>query len=161
MQAQNDQNNILVKITENHGNIIGKLSNQEVSISNDVQALQERTKIVEAQLGKIVESQTLILARLTGKPETNLVEYLKMMRVKNKDDKPEELDYSNTPSQDYTVEDLLKMIIVKNPGIKKVMMFMYQQFIKEVSSKVRELEMEYKRLAGKLSAKFDDIKIKI
>jgi ribosomal protein L20A (L18A) len=55
----------------------------------------------------------------------------------------------------------LKMIIVKNPGIKKVMMFMYQQFIKEVSSKVRELEMEYKRLAGKLSAKFDDIKIKI
>jgi hypothetical protein len=122
MQAQTDQNNMLVKITENHGNIIVKLSNQEVSISNDVQALQERTKIVEAQLGKIVESQTLILARLTGKPETNLVEYLKMMRVKNEDEKPEELDYSNTPSQDYTVEDLLKMIIVKNPGIKKVMM---------------------------------------
>jgi hypothetical protein len=48
MQAQTDQNNMLVKITENHGNIIGKFSNQPVAIRNDVQALHERTKTVEA-----------------------------------------------------------------------------------------------------------------
>jgi len=40
MQAQTKQNNILIKITENHDNIIGKLSNQAVAIRNDVQALQ-------------------------------------------------------------------------------------------------------------------------
>jgi hypothetical protein len=34
---------------------------------------------------------------------------------------------------------------------------MYQQFIKEVASKVRDLEREYKRLAGKILAKLVDI----
>ena len=63
MDSQTEQNNILVKITENHDNMLGKLSNQSVSLRNDVQALQERTKTVEAQLGKITESQTLKIGR--------------------------------------------------------------------------------------------------
>ena len=54
--------------------MLGKLSNQSVSLRNDVHALQERTKIVEAQLGKITESQTLILAKFAGKAEPNPVE---------------------------------------------------------------------------------------
>jgi hypothetical protein len=58
------------------------LSKQTVTLKNDVQTLQERTKIVEAQLGKIVESKTIILARFAGKPEPNTVEDLKMMIIK-------------------------------------------------------------------------------
>ena len=48
MDSQNEQNNILVKIMENHDAMLGKLSNQAVSLRNDLQALQERTRIVEA-----------------------------------------------------------------------------------------------------------------
>jgi hypothetical protein len=62
--------------------MLGNLSNQTVAIKNDVQALQERTKIVEAQLCKIAESQTIILARFAGKPEPNTVEDPKMMIIK-------------------------------------------------------------------------------
>ena len=61
--------------------MLGKLSNQSVSLRNDVQAFQERTKTVEAQLGKIIESQTLILAKFAGKAEPNPVEDLKMIKV--------------------------------------------------------------------------------
>ncbi len=69
MHAQAKQNNTLTKLTENHSTMLGNLSNQTVSLKNDVQVLQERTKTVEAQLGKIAESQTIILARFAGKPE--------------------------------------------------------------------------------------------
>jgi hypothetical protein len=42
-----------------------------------------------------------------------------MVRSSIDGDKLEELDYVNTPSPDYTVEDLVKMIsFVKNPDIK-------------------------------------------
>ena len=108
-------------------------------------------------MGQIAESQTLILARFAGKPEPNPVEDLKMMRVENKDESPEELDYSNAPSPDYTMEDLIKMITVKNLGIEGGNEAIYQQFINEVAIKVRELEMDYRKLAEKLSAKLDDI----
>ena len=81
MDSQTEQNNILVKITENHDNMLGKLSNQSVSLRNDVQALQERTKTVEAQVGKITESQTLILVKFTRKDEPNPVEYLKIDKI--------------------------------------------------------------------------------
>jgi hypothetical protein len=60
-------NIIFFKIMENHESIIGKSSNQVVSIRNDVQALQERTNTVAAQLAKISESQTLILAKFCRK----------------------------------------------------------------------------------------------
>src|SRR3954464_6433037 len=55
MDSQNEQNNILVKITENHEAMLGKISNEAISLRNDLQALQEKTRIVEAQLGKITE----------------------------------------------------------------------------------------------------------
>ena len=71
--------------------MLGKLSNQVVSLRNDLQALQERTRIVEAHLGKITESQTLILAKFAGKAEPNPVEDHKMMRIQREE--PEELDY--------------------------------------------------------------------
>jgi hypothetical protein len=60
-----------MKITGNHDYIINKVSTQSISIKQDMRALQEITKAVGTQLGKIVESQTLILARFAGKPEPN------------------------------------------------------------------------------------------
>jgi hypothetical protein len=40
-----------------------------MSLKNDMQDVQERTRTLEAQLGKITGSQTLILARFAGKAE--------------------------------------------------------------------------------------------
>jgi hypothetical protein len=40
-----------------------------------------------------------------------------MMRVEENEE-PEELDYSNAPSLEYTVEDLVKMITLKKLGIE-------------------------------------------
>jgi hypothetical protein len=77
INSQNEKNKMLMKITENHDTLIAKLSNQAMSIKSDMQDLQERTKTVEAQLGKIAESQTLIIAIFVGNPKPNLVEELK------------------------------------------------------------------------------------
>jgi hypothetical protein len=115
MNSQNEQNKVLMKIIENHDILIAKLSNQAVSMKSDMQDLQERTKTVEAQLGKIAESQTLILARFAGKPEPKLVEEVKMMKVD--DEKSGDLDYSNAPTPDYSMEDIVKIITLKNPTI--------------------------------------------
>jgi hypothetical protein len=52
MNSQNEQNKMLMKIIENHDTLIFKLSNQAMSMKSDMQDLQERTKTVEAQLGK-------------------------------------------------------------------------------------------------------------
>ena len=151
MDSQINQNNILVKITENHDAMLGKLSNQSVSLRNDVQPLQERTKTVEAQLGKITESQTLILAKFAGKAEPNPVEDLKMIKVQREE--PDELDYNNAPSPTYTLEDLVKRITLKNPGFEGGDEAMYQHFLNQVAIKVRELEDEYKKIAEKLPVK--------
>lgn len=140
MHAQTEQNSTLTKLTENHSTMLGNLSNQTVSLKNDVQVLQERTKTVEAQLGKIVESQTIILARFTGKPEPNPVEDLKMMRIDREGEAPEGLDYSNAPTPEYSVEDLIKMITVKHPGVDEGNGVMYRKFIHVVACKVRDLE---------------------
>src|SRR4051812_42299879 len=59
----------------------------------NLKALQEITRIVEAQLGKITESQTLILAKFAGKAEPNPVEDLKMIRIQREE--PE--DYEIKP----------------------------------------------------------------
>ena len=67
-------------------------------------------------MAKIAESQTLILEKFAGKPEPNPVADLKMMR--NKEDAPEQLDYSNAPTPNYIVEDLVKMVSMKNPSIE-------------------------------------------
>jgi hypothetical protein len=143
-----------MKITENHDNLIAKLSNQVMSMKNDVHDLQERTKTLEAQLGKIAKGQTLILAIFAGKPEPNQVEELKMMRVDDEDS--EELDYNNAPTVDYTVEDLVKIITLKNPTTEGGSEAVYQKFINQVAIKVRELEDEYKNLFEKLPAKQED-----
>jgi hypothetical protein len=42
---------------------------------------------------------------------------------------PQEVDYSNTPTPDYTVEDLVKIITLKNPGTKADNEATYQDFI--------------------------------
>jgi predicted nucleic acid-binding Zn-ribbon protein len=76
MQAQTEQNNILIKIIENHDAIIGKLSNQVVAIRNDVHALQERMNTMELQLGNIAKIQILILSIFAGKPDPNPVQDL-------------------------------------------------------------------------------------
>ena len=46
IDSQNEQNNILFKITENHDALLGILSNQTDSLRNDLQALQEIIRIV-------------------------------------------------------------------------------------------------------------------
>src|SRR5215216_2649388 len=127
--------------------MFGKLSNQAIGLTNDLQALQERTRIVEAQLGKITDIQTLIRAKFVGKAEPNPVEDLKMMRIQREE--PKELDYSNAPSPNYTVEDLVKRINIKilvSEGNEEAM---YQNFVNQVAIKVRELEEEYKKIVEK------------
>ncbi|KAK1613642.1 hypothetical protein QYE76_019159 [Lolium multiflorum] len=135
-----------------HDTLIRKLSNQAMSLKNDMHDLQGSPRTVEAQLGKIAESQTLIIATFAGKPEPNPVEDLKMMRVEGNED-PEELDYNNAPSLDHTVEDLVKIITLKNPTFEGSSEAMYQKFINQVAMKVREIENEYKKLSEKLPAK--------
>ena len=50
-----------------------------------------------------------------------------MMRVED-DEELEELDYSNAPSPEYTIEDLVKIITLKNPGIEGGDEAIYQKF---------------------------------
>ena len=131
-------------MTENHDVVIGQLTKQVVVMKSDIHDLQERTKTVEVQLGKIAESQTLILAKFAGKPEPNPIADVKMMRGSTGDDKPIELDYGNAPTPEYSIEDLVKMITLRNPGIEDGSNYTYQMFISQVATNVRELEMEYK-----------------
>jgi hypothetical protein len=79
-----------------------------------------------------------------------------MIRVKEDEDS-KELDYSNAPTPDYTMEDLVKFITLKNPTIEGDSEAMYQQFINKVAMKVCELEDEYKKLYEKLPNKQEDI----
>jgi hypothetical protein len=73
---------------------------------------------VDAQFGTIAENQTLILAKFAGKSRPNPIVDLKMTRSSSDGDNLEELDYGNDPSPDYTVEVLVRMITLKNPGIE-------------------------------------------
>src|SRR4051794_15680300 len=116
-------------------------------MKSDIHNLQESTKTVEVQLGKIAESQSLILAKFAAKPEPNPIADLKMMRISTGDDKPIELDYGNAPSPESSVEDYVKMITLRNPGMEEGSnAATYQMFINQVATKVREIEMEYKQL---------------
>ena len=56
IQAQSDKNNLIVKMTKNHDVAIGQFTKQVVIMKSDIHDLQERTKTVEVQLGKIAES---------------------------------------------------------------------------------------------------------
>jgi TolA-binding protein len=59
---------------ENHEAAIGQLSKQVVVMKTDIHELQEINKTVEAQLGKIVQSQTLILTQFAGKSEPTMLQ---------------------------------------------------------------------------------------
>ena len=108
-------------------------------------------------MAKITESQTSILAKFAWKPEHNPVVDLKMTRSTKDDDMTEELDYSNAPTPDYNVEDLVKMVIMKDTSIEGGNEAAYKEFINQVAYKVPELELEYTKLSEKLPAKLEDI----
>ena len=65
---------------------------------------------------------------------------MKMMR--STEDAPEELDYSNAPTPNYTMEDLVKMVSMKNPSIEGGNEAAYKEFVNQVAYRVRELELE-------------------
>ena len=148
INAQTEHNNSILKTVEMHDRTIGQMISRVVVMKHDVQGLQERMKTMEAQMAKIAQSQTLILTQFAGKPEPNPVEDLKMMRgISKEEEMSEELDYSNAPSPDYTIEDLVKIIKMKNPGMEEGNKAAYQQFINQVALTVRELEQDYNKLA--------------
>ena len=66
-----------------------------------------------------------------------------MIRIQREE--PEELDYSNAPSPNYTIEDLVKRIHIKIPASEGNEIAMYQHFINQLAIKVCELEDEYKQ----------------
>jgi hypothetical protein len=73
---------------------------------------------VAAQLAKISESQTLILAKFCRKAWAKSCWKTQDDKGWKAYDSAKELDYINAPSRDYTVEDLIKIITVKDPSIK-------------------------------------------
>ena len=93
--SQNEQNKHFKNILKNHDNLLGQLSSMVVGLTNDVQVLEGRSKNMEAQVAKIAESQTLILAKFAGKPEPNLVEEVKMAR--SNEEKVGVLNISHVP----------------------------------------------------------------
>jgi hypothetical protein len=70
------------------------------------------------------------------------VKDLKMVRVEDNED-PEELDYSNAPSPEYIMEDLIKILTLKNPTFEGGSEDVYQEFINQVVIKVHDVENEY------------------
>jgi hypothetical protein len=88
-----------------------------------------------------------------------MVADLKMMRSSAyNDDMYEELDNSNACAPNYTVEYLVNLIIImKNLGLETGNEVVYQSFINQVATSVRDLEIENARLSEKLCAKPDDI----
>jgi hypothetical protein len=64
-----------------------------------------------------------------------------MMRIEKEE--PKELDYSNAPTPEYTVEDLVKMITLKNLGIEGGNEAVFQEIINQVAMKVHEVENKY------------------
>ena len=56
INSQTEQNSALYKMVENHDNMLGQLTQKVGTIRTNLQVLQERTKTVETQMTKIVES---------------------------------------------------------------------------------------------------------
>jgi hypothetical protein len=70
-------------------------------------------------------------------------------------EEPKELDYSTAPTPEYTIEDPVKMITLKNLGIEGGNKAMFQEIINQVVMKVHELENKYKKISKKLLAKLE------
>ena len=88
--SQTEQNENFKNILKNHDNLPGQLPGKVVGLTNDVQILEARSKNMEAQVAKIAESQTLILAKFARKPEPNPIEEVKMVR--SNEEKSEVID---------------------------------------------------------------------
>jgi hypothetical protein len=67
------------------------------------------------------------------------------------------MDCCNAPSLDYSVEDLIKIITLKTPGIEEGNETIYRQIIDEVIINVCEEEKDYRKLTEKLPINLDDI----
>ena len=106
---------------------------------------------MEAQVAKIVESQTLTLSKFARKPEPNPIEEVKVVR--SNEEKTEVLDTSHVPEYNYTVAYFVKMISMKYPLPQVTNKEAYNVFIEQVATKVRELDDERKKLYSKLPAK--------
>jgi hypothetical protein len=114
MTAQTKENKTFTHILKSHNNLLGQMTVKIVGLINYVQALQERTRIMEAHhVAKIAGGQTFILAKFAGKPEPNPVESAKMMR--SSEDTSEEHNMSHIPEHTYSVEDFVRMMNLKHP----------------------------------------------
>jgi hypothetical protein len=98
-----------------HDASLGQMTHKFSGLKTDVQVLEDRPRNVEAQIAKIVESPTHILAKFAGKPEPNPVESVKMM-TSSDEDMPKELNYSHAPTHGYTMEDFVKMMNLRSPS---------------------------------------------
>ena len=152
--SQTEQNENFKNILKNHDNLLGQLTSKVVGLTKDVQILEARSKNMEAQVAKIAESQTLILAKFVGKSEPNPIEEVKM--VSNNEEKAEVLDTSHVPEYNYTIADFVKMISMKYPLPEVTNDEAYNVFVEQVAAKVRELDDERKKLYSKLPAKQED-----
>ena len=73
--------------------------------------------------------------------------------VRSNEEKTEVLDTSYVPEYNYTVADFVTMISMKYPLPEVINNEAYNVFIKQVASKVRELDDGRKKLYSKLPAK--------
>ena len=65
--SQTEQNESFKNFLKNHDNLLGQLTSKIVGLTNDVHMFEVRSKNMEAQVTKIAERQTLILATFAGK----------------------------------------------------------------------------------------------
>lgn len=73
------------------------------------------------------------------------------------EDMSDGLDNSDAPNHNYTMEDFVKMMNLKNPVLKVKDGEAYNFFIHLVATKLCELELEYKKLHDNLLAKQENI----
>ena len=111
--CQPEQNENFKNILKNHDNLLGQLTSKVAGLTNDVEILEGRSKNMEAQVAKIAETQTLILAKFAGKLEPNPVEDVKMVR--SNEEKAEVLDTSHVPEYKLHHCRFVKMISMKYP----------------------------------------------
>lgn len=103
----------LSNLLKAHDAGLGQMANKIVGLTMDMWALQDWTRNVKAQVAKIVESQTLILAKFVGKWKPSPVENVKIMRSSD-ENMSDKLDYSNAPTHGYTVEDFVMMMNLRS-----------------------------------------------
>ncbi|KAK1597257.1 hypothetical protein QYE76_000062 [Lolium multiflorum] len=97
-------------------------------------------------------------SRTLGKPEPNPIEDLKMMRIERKGEALEELDYSNAPTLEYSVEDLINMVTVRHPGVDEGLRnFSGHRYSQNRPYRIRSLEKQKLEVSPKTSGSFATI----